>query len=143
MSALLPQHRLGATDAWVSSIGFGAASLGNLFRETTDADAADAVDAAWELGIRSFDTAPHYGLGLSERRLGAALRGRPRDEFSISTKVGRLLVPNPSPTGLDDGGFVVPDDLVRRWDFSRRHPREPRRQPREARPRPGRRAARA
>jgi D-threo-aldose 1-dehydrogenase len=117
--ALLPQHRLGATDAWVSSIGFGAASLGNLFRETTDAEAADAVDTAWELGIRSFDTAPHYGLGLSERRLGAALAGRPRERFSISTKVGRRLVPNPAPTGVDDDGFVVPDDLVREWDFSR------------------------
>ena len=60
-----------------------------------------ALDAAWEGGVRYFDTAPHYGLGLSERRIGAALRGRPRDQFSISTKVGRLLVPNPSPTGSD------------------------------------------
>lgn len=119
MSAPLPQRRLGRTEAWVSSIGFGAASLGNLFRETTDAEAAEAVDTAWELGIRSFDTAPHYGLGLSERRLGAALAARPRDEFTISTKVGRALVPNPAPTGLDDGGFIVPDDLVREWDFSR------------------------
>lgn len=117
--SVLPHRRLGGTEAWVSSIGFGAASLGNLFRETTDAEAADAVDTAWNLGIRSFDTAPHYGLGLSERRLGAALASRPRAEYSISTKVGRLLVPNPSPTGLDSGGFVVPDDLVRQWDFSR------------------------
>jgi len=119
VSALLPQRRLGRSDAWVSSVGFGAASLGNLYRETTEVEAADAVDAAWELGVRSFDTAPHYGLGLSERRLGAALAGRPRREFSLSTKVGRRLVPNPHPTGLDDGGFIVPDDFVRRWDFSR------------------------
>ena len=119
MNALLPQHRLGRTGARVSSIGFGAASLGNLHRETSDEEAADAVAAAWEGGIRSFDTAPHYGLGLSERRLGAALAGRPRDEFSVSTKVGRLLVPNPAPTGRDGEGFAVPDDLVRRWDFSR------------------------
>ena len=57
----------------LTAIGFGAAQLGNLYRPTTESDALDAVDAAWEAGIRYFDTAPHYGLGLSERRLGAAL----------------------------------------------------------------------
>ena len=62
------------------SLGFGAAQLGNLFRETSDEAAAQAVGAAWDAGIRYYDTAPHYGLGLSERRLGAALAGRPRDE---------------------------------------------------------------
>ena len=71
----------------VSEVGFGAAQLGNLYRETSDDEAAAAIDAAWDGGIRYFDTAPHYGLGLSERRLGAALRGRPRDELVISTKV--------------------------------------------------------
>lgn len=109
---------LGATDVRVSTLGFGAASLGNLYRETTDAEAAGAIEAAWTGGIRYFDTAPHYGLGLSERRLGRELAGRPRDEFTVSTKVGRLLVPNPAPTGRDEG-FAVPDDLVREWDFSR------------------------
>lgn len=102
----------------VSRIGFGAASLGNLYRETSDEEASGAVSAAWDAGIRYFDTAPHYGLGLSERRLGEALAARPRHEAVISTKVGRLLVPNPHPTGVDDG-FVVPDDLMRQWDFSR------------------------
>ncbi|WP_323744327.1 aldo/keto reductase [Pseudoclavibacter sp. VKM Ac-2888] len=114
----LERRRLGETDVRVSRIGFGAASLGNLYRETGDEEAAGAVAAAWEEGIRFFDTAPHYGLGLSERRLGAALAAYPRDELVISTKVGRLLVPNPNPTGVDDG-FVVPDDLTRAWDFSR------------------------
>lgn len=118
MSPTLPHRRIAATDVWVSPLGFGAASLGNLYRETTDDEACGAVDEAWQRGIRSFDTAPHYGLGLSERRLGAALAGYPREEFTVSTKVGRLLVPNPAPTGLDDG-FVVPDDLTRVWDFTR------------------------
>jgi D-threo-aldose 1-dehydrogenase len=104
----------------LTELGMGAAQLGNLHRETTESEARGAVDAAWEAGIRYFDTAPHYGLGLSERRLGAALAGRPRDEFVLSTKVGRALVPSGYPEGtMDDGGFVVPATLRREWDFSR------------------------
>ena len=100
-------------------IGFGAAQLGNLFRETSDAEAADAVDAAWEGGIRYYDTAPHYGLGLSEQRLGSALAGRPRAEMLLSTKVGRLLVPSPDTAELpDDEGYAVPASMRRVWDFS-------------------------
>lgn len=102
-------------------LGFGAASIGNLYREVDERQAREALEAAWEGGIRYFDTAPHYGLGLSERRLGAFLREVPRDEFTVSTKVGRLLVPNPAYAGgLDLGeGFAVPSDLVRRYDASR------------------------
>ena len=77
------------------------------------------MDAAWELGVRYFDTAPHYGLGLSERRLGAALAARPRDEYVVSTKVGRLLEPADVVDGLDDEGFAVPATHRRVWDFSR------------------------
>ena len=84
----------------------------------SDDDAVRAVERAWELGVRYFDTAPHYGLGLSERRLGAALRRLPRDELVVSTKVGRLIRPNPRPTALDDDGFVVPGDLRREWDVT-------------------------
>ncbi|MFI0979205.1 aldo/keto reductase [Streptomyces sp. NPDC021093] len=107
----------------VSPLGFGAATLGNLFREVTDEDARAAVDAAWDAGIRYFDTAPHYGLGLSERRLGAALRGRPRDSYTLSTKVGRLLEPaegtgRGAGTGGTDEGFAVPATHRRVWDFS-------------------------
>jgi D-threo-aldose 1-dehydrogenase len=93
--------------------------IGNLYRVTAPQAAAAAVDAAWEAGVRYFDTAPHYGLGLSERRLGAALSDRPREEYVLSSKVGRLLVPNEHPRGVDDQGFVVRDDLRRQWDFSR------------------------
>ncbi len=77
------------------------------------------VDAAWDVGVRYFDTAPHYGLGLSERRLGAALAPRPRDAYFVSTKVGRLLDAAEVVEGLDDAGFVVPATHRRRWDFSR------------------------
>ena len=87
----LPLRRLGRSDVQVTDLSFGAAAIGNLFSEVCDEAARAAVDAAWDGGIRTFDTAPHYGLGLSERRLGAALRHRPRDEYVISTKVGRLL----------------------------------------------------
>jgi D-threo-aldose 1-dehydrogenase len=103
----------------LTELGFGAAGLGNLYRETTDADSEAAVDEAWACGIRYFDTAPHYGLGLSERRLGQALAKYPRDEYILSTKIGRLLVPNENPSGRDTDGFVVPDDVAREWDFSR------------------------
>jgi D-threo-aldose 1-dehydrogenase len=107
----------------VTEISFGGAAIGNLFTAVTDDDARAAVDAAWDGGIRSFDTAPHYGLGLSERRLGAALRDRPRGEYVISTKVGRLLEPAPSTgpgtaAGRDNEGFDVSGGLVRRFDFS-------------------------
>lgn len=104
------------------SLGFGAAQLGNLNRETTTEHSVAAVDAAWELGVRYFDTAPHYGVGLSERRLGIALANRPRDEFLISSKVGRLLVPTPERAQageLDGHGFQTPATHRRVWDFSR------------------------
>lgn len=114
----LPTRAVGSTGVHLSEVGFGAAGLGNLLRETSEEDARASVNEAWELGVRSFDTAPHYGLGLSERRLGAALRDRPRDEYVLSTKVGRLLRPNPEPTPWDDDGFAVPGDLHRVWDFT-------------------------
>jgi D-threo-aldose 1-dehydrogenase len=104
----------------VTQLGFGAAQLGNLSRAISDAEASATVDAAWAAGIRYFDTAPHYGLGLSERRLGDALAGRPRDEFVVSTKVGRLLAPSPATAHeRDSEGFDVPADMRRVWDFSR------------------------
>lgn len=107
-------------DVHLTALGFGAAQLGNLNRATTDEASTAAVDAAWDAGIRYFDTAPHYGLGLSERRLGAALRRRPRDEVVVSTKVGRLLEPTPGRAGeQDEHGFLVPATHRRAWDFSR------------------------
>lgn len=113
------QRKIQNTSVSLTELGFGASVIGNLYRVTPADDATAAVEAAWEAGLRYFDTAPHYGLGLSERRLGAALQGRPRDEYVISSKVGRLLVPNEEPRGVDTEGFVVRDDLRRQWDFSR------------------------
>jgi len=108
-----------AAPTFPSRLGFGGAPIGNLFIEVDDEGARAAVDAAWESGIRYFDTAPHYGLGLSERRLGAALRDRPRAEYLLSTKVGRILEPVAAEPGAkDDWGFDVPAAYVRRWDFS-------------------------
>jgi len=109
-----------ATLSDIPPLGYGAANVGNLFRELSDDEAWAVLDAAWDGGIRYFDTAPHYGLGLSERRLGAFLQTKPRDEFVLSTKVGRLLRPNPEYAGgLDTANdFHVPDDLQRVWDFS-------------------------
>ncbi|MFJ5259938.1 aldo/keto reductase [Streptomyces sp. NPDC088387] len=101
-----------------AALALGAAPLGNLFTAVTDEQAYDTVHTAWRQGIRSFDTAPHYGLGLSERRLGAALREHPRDAFTVSTKVGRRLEPSDG-TGDDlANGFAVPATLRRVWDFS-------------------------
>lgn len=101
-------------------LGFGAAGIGNLYRAVDDDVASATVDAAWDAGIRYFDTAPHYGLGLSERRLGAALAARPRGEYLLSTKVGRVLEPNGSYAlgAMDGEGFAVPATTVRRWDPS-------------------------
>jgi D-threo-aldose 1-dehydrogenase len=113
--------RLGRTDVAVTEVGFGSAAIGNLYTSTDDASAAAAVHAAWGAGVRYFDTAPHYGLGLAEQRLGRALAAYPREQYIVSTKVGRLLVPNPAPTGSDlhTGMFAVPDTLTRRLDYSR------------------------
>ncbi|MGW4892848.1 aldo/keto reductase [Kitasatospora sp. NPDC004240] len=115
----MQQRKIQNTSVPLTELGFGASVIGNLYRSTPAGTATAAVDAAWDAGIRYFDTAPHYGLGLSERRLGAALRDRPRDEYVVSSKVGRLLVPNEEPHGTDTEGFAVPDDLRRQWDFSR------------------------
>ena len=110
---------IGRTGVTVTPLGFGGAPIGNLYRAMSDDAATAVVDAAWDVGLRYFDTAPHYGLGLSERRLGSALARRPREEYVLSSKVGRLLVPNPAPTGSDLAMlFDTPDDLTRVLDYS-------------------------
>ena len=109
----------GADRLPLGPLGYGAAAAGNLYRAVDDETARRLLDAAWDAGVRYFDTAPHYGLGLSERRLGEMLRDRPRDEFVLSTKVGRLLVPDPDGASRrDDDLFEVPADHRRVWDFS-------------------------
>ncbi|MCE7083065.1 aldo/keto reductase [Streptomyces sp. ST2-7A] len=102
----------------LTPLALGTAALAGLYHPVDGEQAAATVEAAWETGIRTFDTAPHYGLGLAERRLGAALRDRPRETFTLSTKVGRLLRPLSSPRGDDlANGFAVPATHERVWDF--------------------------
>src|SRR5690349_5554679 len=78
----------------ITRLGLGGTGLGDMYHATGDAASHATVDAAWEAGIRYFDTAPHYGAGLSEHRFGQALRRHPRDAYTLSTKVGRLLAPH-------------------------------------------------
>jgi D-threo-aldose 1-dehydrogenase len=97
---------------------FGGAPIGGLYAPVSDATAAETLAAAWAAGIRAFDTAPHYGAGLSERRIGEFLAGRPREEFAVSTKVGRLLVPAVGDTEGAEGFYGTPP-LRRIRDYSR------------------------
>jgi D-threo-aldose 1-dehydrogenase len=99
-------------------VGLGSAPLGNLLGEVHQADAVAAVNAAWDEGWRYFDTAPHYGLGLAEERLGTALRDKPRDEYVLSSKVGRIIYSSDTEAS-DDEGFAISSTRRRRWDFSR------------------------
>jgi D-threo-aldose 1-dehydrogenase len=113
--ATLRRARLGSSGVEVTRLGFGAAPIGNLFTRVTDDEASAAVAAAWDAGVRLFDTAPLYGHGLSEQRLGAALRGHPRDAYVLATKVGRVL----SATAVnDDDGFVDTPPVGWIYDFS-------------------------
>jgi len=98
-------------------LGLGGAPLGNLFAPVPDSQARALVDAAWTSGCRSFDTAPHYGHGLSERRLGDALRERAREAFVLSSKVGRLLRADPA-APRSQHGYVDVLPFVQHWDYS-------------------------
>lgn len=87
---------------------FGCAALGGLYRPTTEEAAHASLEVAWRLGVRKFDTAPHYGVGQSEEFLGSFLRTKPRDAYSVSTKVGRVLVDDPHAVDGTDGFFGTP-----------------------------------
>ena len=105
---------------FLTEVGIGCAQFGNLNKPVSDEDTFQATRAAWDQGIRYFDTAPHYGLGLSEERLGRAIADLPREDLVISTKVGRLLIPTPERAHLmDEAGFAVPAAFRRQYDFSR------------------------
>ena len=98
-------------------LGLGGAPLGNLFEVVSDDQARALIDAAWADGCRTFDTAPHYGHGRSERRLGDALRAQARAQLSLSSKVGRLLTPDPD-APADQHGYVQTLPFVQHWDLS-------------------------
>ncbi|MFJ1996793.1 aldo/keto reductase [Streptomyces asiaticus] len=111
ITSLLPGH-----------LGLGTAPLGSMFRDVSDEEAAATVDAAWDHGIRYYDTAPFYGAGLAEIRLGDALAGRPRDSYVLSTKVGRVIldeIEDPAARELGEKGGLFehgrPNKLVHDW----------------------------
>lgn len=107
--------RLGRTRVTVSRLGLGTAPLGGLYEAVPESRAHATLERAFELGLRYFDTAPLYGHGLAEERTGSVLQRKPRDEFALSTKVGRLLKPGqPSP----DGQFKGTPNVVPVFDFS-------------------------
>lgn len=105
---------VGRTGVEVTRLGLGTAPIGGMFTAVSVADAHDTVARAYDAGLRYFDTAPHYGAGLSETRLGAALAGRPREEFTLSTKMGRILVPGDQ----EQQFWAEPNGLRSEFDFS-------------------------
>lgn len=100
----------------VDTLGFGCASLGNLYHSVSNAEATAIMDKAWRAGFRYYDTAPHYGQGLSERRVGDALRARKDEAYILSTKVGRLL--RPAGFAPERHGFVSPMPFDIHYDYS-------------------------
>jgi D-threo-aldose 1-dehydrogenase len=109
-------RNLGKTTLRVTEIGFGGAPLGNLFAVVTDPDAQASLAASWDNGCRFFDTAPYYGYGLSERRVGDALRQRKRDTYVLSTKVGRLIRPGAHLRGAGTD-FHTPMPFYAQFDY--------------------------
>ena len=103
MTSRLPTAQVGATALRVTRLGMGAAPISNLYGVVTEAQAIETIQHSFDLDIRYFDTAPHYGAGVSEKRVGLALKGIPRDQFVLQTKVGRLV--------RDDGSI--------QYDYSR------------------------
>ncbi len=110
------QRRVGNTELAIDALGFGCASLGNLYHAVSDDEAADILTTAWANGFRYFDTAPHYGQGLSERRVGDALRSSDGKDYVLSTKVGRLL--RPAGYAAERHGFLSPMPFDIEYDYS-------------------------
>jgi D-threo-aldose 1-dehydrogenase len=110
-------RRIGRTKLEVTEVSFGAAALGGLYRACPRETAMETLQAAWDSGIRYFDVAPWYGLGLAERRVGDFLRDQPEKEWVLSTKVGRLLRPVPTGT-VPDYSYVDPLSFDADYDYS-------------------------
>lgn len=110
-------RQLGTTDLKLPVLSFGCAPLGNLFDEISDKNVYDTLNYAWHSGINYFDVAPEYGHGLAERRLGDFLRSKPKDQYYLSTKVGRVLSPNQQYDGKENKFInALPFDLS--FDYS-------------------------
>jgi D-threo-aldose 1-dehydrogenase len=113
----LPTRQLGRADLQVPILGLGGAPLGDLFERIPEPRALATVERAYELGARLYDTAPLYGYGLSEHRMGHVLRQKPRDSYVLSTKVGRLLIPE-DPARIDRGIFQGGLNFRPEYDYS-------------------------
>jgi D-threo-aldose 1-dehydrogenase len=111
------KRRVGRTDLHVTSLGLGTATLGGSRVKLTDDERRDIVRTAWDAGVRYFDTAPLYGVGAAERAVGDALRDKPRGEWALSTKVGRLLRPHDS-GGRTRDGRIAPLPFEVEYDYS-------------------------
>ena len=118
MQRIRPFKTKAGVDLAFTELGFGAAPLGNLFKPVREAEAQAVLEAAWAAGVRYFDTAPLYGLGLSETRINHFLRGKPRAEYLISTKVGRLLSAVPEGSGDGEGKWIDVPSRKERFDYS-------------------------
>ncbi|MDR3426543.1 MULTISPECIES: aldo/keto reductase [Silvimonas] len=110
------QRALGRSALKVTALGLGGAPLAGLYRDVSDEEAFAAINGAWDAGLRYFDTAPYYGYTKSEHRFGQMLRQRPRDQFVLSTKVGRLLKPGKAVS--DENGWVNPLPFLPHYDYS-------------------------
>ena len=116
MSAPREKRTIGTTSLSLETLGLGCASVGNLYQPVSDLDARGLLESAWQSGFRYFDTAPHYGQGLSERRVGDFLREKKISEYVISTKVGRLL--RPAGYARERHGFISPMPFNIHYDYS-------------------------
>jgi len=113
----MKKRRIGRTALEVTEVSFGGAALGGLYRACPREVAMDTLQAAWDAGLRYFDTAPFYGFGLSERRFGDFLRDKPRSSYVLSTKVGRLFRPVPEDQ-VPDHSYVDPLPFALDYDYS-------------------------
>ena len=113
---MFEKNQIGNTKLQVTKLGFGAATFGNLYRPMPDIAAEESITKAMELGINQFDTAPYYGFGLSERRVGNALRKYDANDYILSTKVGRIL--EPCAKAQDKYGFCSPMPFEPKYDYS-------------------------
>ncbi|NQY35741.1 MAG: aldo/keto reductase [Alteromonadaceae bacterium] len=113
---MFKKRQIGKTNLQVTELGFGAATFGNLYRPMPDGAAQESITKAMVLGINQFDTAPYYGFGLSERRVGDALRKYDSSEYVLSTKVGRILAP--CGKAEDKYGFCSPMPFEPEYDYS-------------------------
>ena len=114
----IPLSSIGQSGLSVTQLGLGTAGLGDLFTLVPESEAQAIAQQAWDAGVRYFDTAPWYGIGKSEHRIGTFLRQQPRDEFVLSTKVGRVLTAPANHAPVDLGPWIgaLPFDL--RFDYT-------------------------